>query len=134
VGVSAFNMLAVAAVSPMSLPWSPDWSDPATSPQYINPFWTPGASNEHVAIAAPSPQHPLFYDSLYGYTYLQFWSGKLAAREIRRLMFLRIDDAPMWRPTNAGLLLGLRGLLSLLPLVLLAGLGFWSLLRRSPTG
>jgi hypothetical protein len=131
VGVSAFNMLAVAAVSPTSLPWSPDWSDPATSPQYINPFWTPGEPSEHVASAAPSPQHPLFYDSLYGYTYLQFWSGKLAAQEIRKLMFLRIDDAPMWRPTNAGLLLGLRGLLSLVPLVILAALGFWGLWRRS---
>ena len=135
VGVSAFNMLAVAAVSPMSLPWSPDWSDPATSPQYINPFWTPdeaqASEGEHVVNPAPSPQHPLFYDSLYGYTYLQFWSGKLAAQEIRKLMFLRIDEAPMWRPTNAGLLVGLRGLLSLVPLVLLAALGFWGLWRRS---
>ncbi len=131
VGVSAFNMLAVAAVSPTSLPWSPDWSDPATSPQYINPFWTPSEPKEHVANAVPSPQHPLFYDSLYGYTYLQFWSGKLAAQEIRKLMFLRINQAPMWRPTNAGLLLGLRGLLSLVPLALLAALGFWGLWRRS---
>jgi len=132
--VSAFNMLAVAAVSPMSLPWSPDWSDPATSPQYFNPFWTPGEPDELAASAALSPQHPLFYDSLYGYTYGQFWSGKLAAQAIGRLLFLRIDRAPMWRPTNAGLLVGLGGFASLVPVVLLAGLGLWALRRSLSAG
>ena len=133
-GISAFNMLAVAAVSPMSLPWSPDWSNPATSPQYYNPFWTPDEASEPAKPEAPSPQHPLFYDSLYGYTYLQFWSGKLAAQEIGRLLFLRIDGAARWRPTNAGMLFGLRGLTSLVPLILVGGLGFWALWRGLSPG
>ncbi len=134
VGLSAFNMLAIAAVSPMSLPWSPDWSDPATSPQYYNPFWTPGEPSAGARDGTPSPQHPLFYDSLYGYTYLQFWSGRLAAQEIRRLLFLRINGAAMWRPTNVGMLLGLPGLVSLIPLVLTGGLGLWALWRRPRPG
>jgi len=134
VGVSAFNMLAIAAVSPMSLPWSPDGSDPATSPQYYNPFWTPGEPSPRAGAGQPSAQHPLFYDSLYGYTYLQFWSGRLAAQAIERLLFLRINGAAMWRPTNAGMLLGLPGLTSLVPLILAGGLGVWLLWRRLVPG
>jgi hypothetical protein len=114
------NMLAVAAVSPISLVWSPPSGQKAASAATCNPFWTPAETmepNEHGSLG-------IFYDTVYGWTYWQVASGRLAGEALRPLLVLDMHGVTHWRPTNLGLLLGLPGLTSLLPLLLLwAGAG-----------
>ncbi len=85
---SAFNMLSVAAVSPMM----PDGREQG---------------------------------GLYGWTTPRFLSGKLAGEGSRDFFVLRINGRRLWEPTNGGLLLGLGGLWSLLPLAGVLGAGLY---------
>ncbi|MCP4674829.1 MAG: hypothetical protein GY854_04810 [Deltaproteobacteria bacterium] len=110
--ISAGNMLTVAAVSPTV----PDWheSKHAAPPEYYNPFWVPDDTEP-----ATQPSQ-LFYDSVYGWTYDQFAKGNLAAAVTQPYYKLDINQRALWHPTNAGLLLGLKGHLSLVPLAIVS--------------
>jgi hypothetical protein len=84
-----------------------------------------------LTVAAVSPIWPGGPEpagSVYGWTYRHFAQGKLAADGYREFYVLRMNGRRRWQPTNLGLLLGLPGLWSLLPL----GAAFRCAWRRRP--
>ncbi|MCP4674156.1 MAG: glycosyltransferase family 39 protein [Deltaproteobacteria bacterium] len=139
-GLSAFNMLAVAAVSPIypNLKVENDWR--GSSPQYYNPLWVPEDEKPlgelHSEVDRARTKTPsVLYDSLYAWTYERFLDGRLAAEDLRWLFYLRIHSVSHWRPTNLGIVLGFTGLASLIPLVLVlipSLLGLFWLTGSSP--
>jgi len=123
---SAFNMLAVASVSPIMPEWEADSAKEA--PSYLNPLWLPDDPDSTLQPEQGWPDS-LLYDSVYGWTYERFGKGDMGSATLRRFYNLRMNGRRHWHLTNLGLLLGLPGKWSLLPLLFLTGAGGFLLLR-----
>ncbi len=124
--LSLANMLVLTLIGPLT----PEWY--GASPRWWNPYWTPPAELA-AGITSAQEEHPfarpdLFYDPVYGWSWRELLHGRVAADAMKPYMPLEIGGADFWHPTNAGLLLGLEGPSSLLPLLLLfLGGGVWLL-------
>ena len=127
--MSLANMLVLAVVGPLT----PEWY--GASPQWWDPTWTPPAEFAPGVTAAeeghPFARPDLFYDPVYGWSWRELLHGRVAADAMRPYMPLEIGGAEYWHPTNAGLLLGLSGAFSLLPLLLLLLCGGVWLMRSA---
>ena len=127
--VSVANMFTLAVVGPLTPEWYGD------SPQWWNPAWTPSAELAQ-GITKGTEDHPfarpdLFYDSVYGWSWRELHLGRVGAAAMRPFMPLGIGGVRFWHPTNAGLLLGLGGVSSLLPLLAFLLVGVIWLLRSA---
>ncbi|MFN2167939.1 MAG: hypothetical protein ACK2U9_16975, partial [Anaerolineae bacterium] len=127
--LSLANMMVLTLIGPLT----PEWY--GSSPNWWSPTWTP-PSELAPGITAELEQHPfarpdLFYDPVYGWTWRELVHGRVAGNAMNPYMPLGIGGADYWHPTNLGLLMGLDGAYSVLPLLLMILLGGVWLLRSA---
>lgn len=108
------------------LPWSGLWRRTFLAAAAFSAF-------NMLSVAAVSPLMPEGRENggLYAWTTPRFVRGKLAGEGYRGYFVLRINGRGHWTPTNLGLLLGLGGLWSLLPLAAGGGAGLFLLAREA---
>jgi hypothetical protein len=127
--LSLANMLVLTVVGPLT----PEWY--GASPRWWNPTWTPPVELA-AGITTAQEDHPfarpdLFYDPVYGWSWRELLHGRVAGAAMRPYMPLEIGGVEHWHPTNVGLMLGLGGAFSVVPLLLLFLLGGAWLLRSA---